>query len=270
MVAALGALVVLGACVSSVRPERFSTRSGWAAGVLAVEDPAWPPHGEFPEPQFYSRQPEVRRADALLDAKRYADAVAAYDEALAVFPDNPYALANRANAKRRLGRLPDAIADYTKALELRPDYTLALHNRGYARRLAGDLQGARADLDAALRIGARGFSSYTWSRTLTYRVRGDTRRLLGDLEGARADYEAALRYEGEAEGARINQVMAKVESGAVAPEASAAEIERLRQRDRERAERGRAEVEALLGEGAETPAPSERPATRAGSDVGGW
>src|SRR5690606_2411562 len=82
--AAAGALVALGACVASLRPERRSTRPRGVAQPRVGHDPAWPPHEEFPEPHFWSRQPEVRRADALLDAKRYAEAVAAYDEALAL------------------------------------------------------------------------------------------------------------------------------------------------------------------------------------------
>ena len=52
---------------------------------------------------------------------RLDDAIASYDKALEIKPDDHEAWYNRGVALGNLGRLDDAIASYDKALEFKPD-----------------------------------------------------------------------------------------------------------------------------------------------------
>jgi tetratricopeptide (TPR) repeat protein len=63
---------------------------------------------------------------------RYEEAIASYDKALEVKPDDHQAWYNRGNALSALGRKEEAIASYDKALEVKPDYHQAWYNRGGA------------------------------------------------------------------------------------------------------------------------------------------
>lgn len=62
----------------------------------------------------------VRAGDALAAAKRYEDAVAAYDRAIRVFPDCVEAWTNKAAVLRERGMLLDARACIERALEITP------------------------------------------------------------------------------------------------------------------------------------------------------
>ena len=62
--------------------------------------------------------------------ERYDEALANYDSALELKPDDPNFLSNRGNTYHHLKRYEEALADYNKALQLRPDYPDILNNRG--------------------------------------------------------------------------------------------------------------------------------------------
>jgi tetratricopeptide (TPR) repeat protein len=62
--------------------------------------------------------------------KRFAEALASCDRALALQPDYPEAHSSRGNALTMLGRFDEALANYDRALVLRPDYAEAHTNRG--------------------------------------------------------------------------------------------------------------------------------------------
>ena len=66
----------------------------------------------------------------LHELKRFAEALASYDRALAVRPDYAEALSNRGTTLHELKRFPEALASYDRALAVRPDYAEALYNRG--------------------------------------------------------------------------------------------------------------------------------------------
>ncbi len=68
----------------------------------------------------------------LLDLRRYEDALASYDQALALNPDYADAIANRGNALLALDRHQEALASYDKAVDIRPDHADAYSNRGNA------------------------------------------------------------------------------------------------------------------------------------------
>src|SRR5438034_1067137 len=88
------------------------------------------------------------RGLANLRAGRYAEAKAAFDEALQA---SAAALANRGVARARLGDLDGAIDDYTRALDLAPGDGDILFDRGNAWAAKGEYQRAMADFSRAAR-----------------------------------------------------------------------------------------------------------------------
>src|SRR5580698_5639779 len=90
--------------------------------------------------------------DALsnLALARIAEALASYDEVLAVNPSHVGARVNRGNTLLRFNRPADALASYDHALTLMPDHPQILTNRGHALRRLDRPQEALVSLNTAL------------------------------------------------------------------------------------------------------------------------
>jgi tetratricopeptide (TPR) repeat protein len=114
-------------------------------------------------------------------------AVAEYDAALTLNPDQAEVWYNRAVARYALGNLTGALTDADRSLELNPHQANAHNARGAIRREAGDLSGALTDFDEALRLHP--------DLAAAYNNRGATRYELGDLAGALTDFDEALRLQ---------------------------------------------------------------------------
>jgi tetratricopeptide (TPR) repeat protein len=71
----------------------------------------------------------LTRGNVLLALNRAAEALANYDQALAVKPDFPEAWNNRGNALAALKRLDEALSSYERVLAARPGDVGALHHR---------------------------------------------------------------------------------------------------------------------------------------------
>jgi len=87
----------------------------------------------------------VDRAVAAGAAGMFDKAIADLDRVLKANPSRVDALIYRASAYRALNRLDPALADAEKAVKLAPDSVPGLLERGNIRRLKGDLDGARHD-----------------------------------------------------------------------------------------------------------------------------
>ncbi len=78
------------------------------------------------------------RAASRSAAKGESDrALADFDRAIALEPDNANYYDNRGNVWRDRGRFDRAVEDYDKAIELAPDFAFAFYNRSQAHYLAG-------------------------------------------------------------------------------------------------------------------------------------
>jgi len=111
-------------------------------------------------------------------------AIADYDQAIALKPDYALAYYNRGIAYRQKGDLDHAIADYDQAIALEPDDADAYNNRGVAYDYKGDLDHAIADYDQAIALKP--------DFAVAYRNRGIAYADKGDLDHAIADYDQAI------------------------------------------------------------------------------
>jgi tetratricopeptide (TPR) repeat protein len=87
----------------------------------------------------------IDRAEALAGEKDYRKAVADLDSALKLDPKRVDALVFRASAHRSLEQYDQARRDIDAALRLAPDQPDALLERGNIRSITGDVPGARKD-----------------------------------------------------------------------------------------------------------------------------
>lgn len=92
----------------------------------------------------------VRFGTYKLDACDYDAAIANYDRAIALEPDDADAYHNRGIAKDAQGDYAAAIADFDRAIALEPDDADVYHNRGVAKAEQGDYAGAIADYDRVI------------------------------------------------------------------------------------------------------------------------
>jgi protein O-GlcNAc transferase len=124
------------------------------------------------------------RADLLAGMKLYPQALAGYERALAVRPDDIDALYNCANVLSQLKRYGEAVAAYEAALAIRPDHARALENRGNALTKLKHYEAALASYDAALALEPDCVGAMT--------NRGTVLKNLKSYEQALASYDAAL------------------------------------------------------------------------------
>jgi tetratricopeptide (TPR) repeat protein len=68
----------------------------------------------------------------------YAEAVADFDEALRLRPNDPHVLNNRGNARACHQDFPGAVADFDAALKVDQSYTAALYNRAVVDLITGE------------------------------------------------------------------------------------------------------------------------------------
>ena len=104
------------------------------AGTLAHE-----PHGA---------EALVNRGNRLRQQRRYGEALASFEQAIALAPDSAEAFISRGNALQELRRFEEAVASYEKAISLRPNYADSLYTRGIALMQLGRLEDALASTGA--------------------------------------------------------------------------------------------------------------------------
>jgi tetratricopeptide (TPR) repeat protein len=86
--------------------------------------------------------------------KRLDDALASYDRALQLKPDDAEAFNNRGTALSELQREEEAVASYAQALALRPGYVGALHNQALSLMTLRRFEEAARSLERLLALDA--------------------------------------------------------------------------------------------------------------------
>ncbi|HTB44372.1 MAG TPA: tetratricopeptide repeat-containing glycosyltransferase family protein [Acetobacteraceae bacterium] len=89
------------------------------------------------------------RGNALFSLKRYAEALASYNRAVALWPGHAPLQNNRGNALFGLGRKLEALAAFDRAIRTAPDYAEAHFNRGNVLRALDRRTEALASFDRA-------------------------------------------------------------------------------------------------------------------------
>lgn len=86
-------------------------------------------------------------------AKKWNEALNAFNKAIMLNPQNAEAYFNRGNVYDELGDYKQAVTDYNKAIKLNPIYADAYLNRGFAYNNLGKLNKAVADIKKAAKLG---------------------------------------------------------------------------------------------------------------------
>jgi tetratricopeptide (TPR) repeat protein len=123
------------------------------------------------------------RGNARADAGANAQAVADFDQAIRLRPDDASGYAGRARARLALRDAAGAIDDYSEALRMTPGTAALLVGRGHARFVRGDHVAAIADFTEALRLNPNSPSTLN-RRGLAYRRSGDLARAIDDYTAA--------------------------------------------------------------------------------------
>ncbi|MEH1768995.1 MAG: CHAT domain-containing protein, partial [Nostoc sp.] len=117
---------------------------------------------------------------------RFEEAIASYDRAIEIKPDDDLAWYNRGVVLDNLGRFEEAIASYDRAIEIKPDNDSAWINRGSTLDKLGRFEEASASYDRAIEIKPDNDSA--WYN------RGITLDKLGRFEEAIASFDNALKF----------------------------------------------------------------------------
>jgi len=125
----------------------------------------------------------LNRGNVLEKLGRNEEALAAYDKALAIDPNDADAHNNRGVVLETLGRNEEALASFDKALAIDPKYAFAHYNRGNVLEKLGRDQEALAAYDKALAIDPNNASAHN--------NRGVVLGTLGRWTEAKAAFEVA-------------------------------------------------------------------------------
>jgi lipoprotein NlpI len=111
----------------------------------------------------------------------YAGAIAEFDQVLALNPGDAEACLSRGSAKFFQENYDGAIADYDHAIALEPNFTDAIYARALAHRREGNYDAAFADYDHAIALDPNYWRAYN-GRATTHNAHGDYALAILDYE----------------------------------------------------------------------------------------
>ncbi len=130
----------------------------------------------------------IKRAEALAAMGQTKEALAAYDAAVAKFPNEILVFNDRGNYRRNTGDLEGAIDDFTRCLAIDPKFTVGYLNRGLCLAEQNSPQAAEGEYAEALKLAPTGPQS-----VLAYRLRAASRLAQGNVTAAVADFAVAIK-----------------------------------------------------------------------------
>ncbi|HEY3790460.1 MAG TPA: tetratricopeptide repeat protein [Bradyrhizobium sp.] len=126
----------------------------------------------------------IKRGLLLSKLGRFVEAITSFDNAIATDPNHPDALLHKGEALHYLGRFADAIACYNQILITKPTHLAALIDRGCAFKDLGRANEAIAEFNAALAIAPE--------NTTILINRGETRLSLKQNSEALEDFDRVI------------------------------------------------------------------------------
>jgi len=136
-------------------------------------------------------------------------ALADYEAAIRIDPNNPALLRDRGILWRRYGDLDRALVDFDRAIRMGFSDAATYNERGLVWYKKNSLDRAIADFNQALKINPKLVDALI--------NRGNARRSKGDLDRAIADFEEAIRIDLNADAARHNRALPWSGTGGFGP-----------------------------------------------------
>jgi tetratricopeptide (TPR) repeat protein len=121
--------------------------------------------------------------NALINLGRYEEAIAAYDQALAINPNLDEAFYKKGNALINLSRYEEAIAAYDQALAINPNLDEAFYNKGIALINLGRYEEAIAAYDQSLAIKPEDANTH-FNKSCCFALSGQTEPAITSLQTA--------------------------------------------------------------------------------------
>ena len=144
-------------------------------------------------------------AENLLQRGRIESAIAGFDQAIAVNPNNANAYNGRAMAYSALGDNERAFADLTQAITLSPENARLYYNRGLAYEALEQPEAAISDYDEAIALEP--------NDTDFYNARGAAYAEMGEFERAIGDFNRAIELAPENPNPYLNRGKAMLQMG---------------------------------------------------------
>jgi tetratricopeptide (TPR) repeat protein len=123
----------------------------------------------------------INRGNALTAIRNYKDAITSYDNAININPRLDEAWYNRGNVLRILKRYQDAVASYDKAIAIKPDKDEAWINRGIALTKLQRYQDAILAYDNAIKINPKKDIAY-YNKACTYALQNNIELSVENLQ----------------------------------------------------------------------------------------
>ena len=180
----------------------FAIPSRYLKTLLTVSKPTKP---LLQVNQTISAETYFRRGYACYDLGLYDLAIANYDKAIQLEPNDANAYYNRGLAKGKLGEYFAAISDFDKAIQLKPNDAEAYIGRGLAKTGLGQHFAAISDYDKAIQLKP----DYAFA----YYNRGIAKATLDQLFAAISDFDKAIQLKPDYVNAYGNRGIAKGELG---------------------------------------------------------
>ncbi len=145
------------------------------------------------------------RGNALISLNRIQDALDSYEQALAIQPQHMQALSNRGNILLLLNRYEDALDSYDRALAIQPNYADALSNRGAVLIKLNRFEEAVTSFSQGLAIQPKSIEALS--------NRGNALRQLNRLEEALSSLQQALAIKPDYADAHWNEALCRLNMG---------------------------------------------------------
>ncbi|HYT28427.1 MAG TPA: tetratricopeptide repeat protein [Ktedonobacteraceae bacterium] len=140
-----------------------------------------------PLPSFKTKMEWLEEGNRLSDLKRYEEALAAYEQAIRLDPDDATAYNNKSAALIKLKRYEEALIALEQAIRLDPKNAVGYTEKGAALDQLGRYEEALIALVQAVQLDP--------NNTLAHKRRGAVLNKLGRYEEALAAYEQAIRLD---------------------------------------------------------------------------
>jgi len=147
----------------------------------------------------------LNRGAVLQELEQWEEALASYEQALALHPAFAAVYFNRGNALQSLQRLDEALASYNQAIAIQPDYHDAWLNRGNLLVRLKQWDAALASYNRAIVVRA--------DSAVAHANRGNVLKELNRLDEARASYDRAVAIQPDYPEAQTNRAVVSLLAG---------------------------------------------------------